>query len=229
MNVRQVLAKLKALGTAQNRKIYARHGISGVAYGVSYANLGSLKKQLKIDHALATALWQSGNHDAQVLATMVADPKQTTARQLEGWAKDLDNHVLCGALSDLAAQSPAAHSLAKKWVARKGEWHASAGWSLFAQLALDGECDIDDGEWEAHLQTIEATIHQSKNRVRYSMNNALIAIGLRSAVLQQQAIVAARRIGVVEVDHGETSCKTPDAVAYIEKSAKRKQAAGKRA
>jgi hypothetical protein len=40
--------------------------------------------------------------------------------------------------------------------------------------------------------------------------------------LRQKAIEAARRIAKVEVDHGETTCKTPDAVPYIEKAAKRK-------
>ena len=32
---------------------------------------------------------------------------------------------------------------------------------------------------------------------------------------------AARRIGEVHVDHGETGCKTPDAAAYIQKMADR--------
>jgi len=31
----------------------------------------------------------------------------------------------------------------------------------------------------------------------------------------------AKAIGTVEVDHGDTSCKTPDATAYIEKMAVR--------
>lgn len=229
MNARQTLAKLKTLGTAQNRKIYARHGISGELYGVSYADLGKLKKQIKTDHALAQSLWQSGNHDARVLATMVADPVQTTVRQLDAWAKDLDNYVLAGALSDLAAQSPAARAQAKKWIARKSEWPASAGWSIIAQLAMVDAGEVDDGEWAAYLETIEAEIHQSKNRVRYSMNNALIAIGLHSASLQQRALAAAKKIGKVEVDHGETNCKTPDAAAYIKKSVERKKATGRRA
>ena len=35
-------------------------------------------------------------------------------------------------------------------------------------------------------------------------------------------IAAAQRIGKVEVDHGDTDCKTPDAVSYIKKSLARK-------
>ena len=76
MNVKQALAKLKALGTAQNRKVYARHGVTREAFGVSYANLGKLVREIKVDHELALGLWKSGNHDARVLATMVADPEE---------------------------------------------------------------------------------------------------------------------------------------------------------
>ena len=47
------------------------------------------------------------------------------------------------------------------------------------------------------------------------MNRALIAIGIRNEDLKQTAIGIAREIGKVQVDHGATSCKTPDAESYI--------------
>jgi hypothetical protein len=34
-------------------------------------------------------------------------------------------------------------------------------------------------------------------------------------------LAAAARIGPVEVDHGETGCKTPDAAAYIKRGSDR--------
>ena len=53
------------------------------------------------------------------------------------------------------------------------------------------------------------------------MNGALIALGAYKASLRKDVIAAAKRIGKVEVDHGETACKTPDAVEYIAKVVKR--------
>jgi hypothetical protein len=55
------------------------------------------------------------------------------------------------------------------------------------------------------------------------MNGALISIGIYKPALRKKAIEAARRMGKVDVDHGETNCKTPDAVSYIEKAAKGKR------
>ena len=48
------------------------------------------------------------------------------------------------------------------------------------------------------------------------MNNALIAIGCVPR-FTARATAVAKRIGAVEVDHGETGCKTPDAASYIKK------------
>jgi len=59
--------------------------------------------------------------------------------------------------------------------------------------------------------------------VRHAMNGALIAIGIRNPKLQEKAILTARKIGKAKVDHGETSCQTPDAEAYILKAAQRKK------
>jgi|SRR5829696_7030149 len=57
----------------------------------------------------------------------------------------------------------------------------------------------------------------------YEMNGALIAIGIRNPALEKKAIAAAERIGKVEVDHGETGCKTPDAVPYIRQAVERRK------
>ena len=67
-------------------------------------------------------------------------------------------------------------------------------------------------------QRIETEIHEAKNRVRDAMNSALIAIGSRSDELEQRTLEVAERVGKVEVDHGETGCKTPLAASYIPKS-----------
>ena len=55
------------------------------------------------------------------------------------------------------------------------------------------------------------------NRVRYAMNSVLILLGSHVAALTDECIAAARRIGEVKVDMGDTACKVPDVAEYIEK------------
>ena len=217
MDVTTVLGELEQMGTAQNRKIYARHGVGANMYGVSYANLKLLKKRLKTDQALAQALWATGNHDARILATMIAAPKQVSDDLLENWVCDLDNPPLADAFTSLAAQTPHARAKADAWVASDEEYIARAGWQVLGQLA-NNDPTLPDSYFEPYLARIEQGIHQARNRTREAMNTTLIAIGSRNAALEPVALACAARIGPVEIDHGETACETPDAAAYIRKT-----------
>lgn len=237
MNLGEALAKLKNLGSAQTRKTYGRHGVTGKMYGVRYGDLAGLVKQIGRDHDLALRLWESGNHDARVLAMKVADPEQLSARVLRGWMKAVDNHVLVYELADLAARSAAGRKLMPTWMGSRSEWPAATGWMMVARVASipDG---LAPGEGRRLLAAIEKQIHSSKNRVKYSMNTAMIAIGSYVPGLEEHAVKVAHRIGQVEVDHGLTGCKTPLAAPYIRKAAAahrarlakaKKKAAGRKA
>lgn len=217
-----VLAELEAMGTAQNRKVYARHGVGGPMYGVSYADLDKLARKIKQDHELALALWESGNHDARVLATKVADPGALGSRQLDAWARELDSYVIADAFSALVARGPLAAKKAAQWIDRKGEHVAQAGWNVVAHLAMHPDIASDEELGEL-IPRIERDIYRAPDRARHAMNNALIAIGGSRPVLREPALAAAERIGTVEVDHGETGCKTPDAASYIETMHRRRR------
>ena len=217
MKVGEVLKQLKKFGTAQNRKVYARHGIVGDVYGVSFANLNQLKRQIKVNHDLALALWDSGNADARHLATMIVDVEQFTEKQLDRWIRGVSYHGLTGLLADVIARTSFAQKKTEQWICSPQKWKSRAAWETVAYLAVKRE-DIPQDFFERRLLEIEKTIHHSPNFTKHSMNGALIAIGLRNEKLEKLAKTAAERIGKVVVDHGETCCKTPDAIAYIEKA-----------
>lgn len=222
MNLNSALRELKRHGTAQNRKVYRRHGVGENMYGVSFADLRALAKQIKIDQPLAGQLWATGIHDAQVLATLIADPEQFDAKTLDAWARDLSNYVITDEFVGLVKRTAFRQKKAEKWHTARREWTGRAGWHLIGQLALH-EPALPDSYFERYLGEIETGIHAQKNRVREAMNNALMAIGLRDEHLQEKALAVAKAIGPVEVDHGETNCQTPDAAATILKTAARKQ------
>ncbi|MEM7247484.1 MAG: DNA alkylation repair protein, partial [Acidobacteriota bacterium] len=101
-------------------------------------------------------------------------------------------------------------------------WVWWAGWITLSYRAADDS--LPDRHFEPWLAIIEATLQSSPNRTRHSMNQALISIGCRSAGLAKKAKAVAKRIGPVVVDHGQTSCKTPDAAPYIDKTRAHRQA-----
>jgi len=217
MTIQQAVEELQMLGTEQNRKVYRRHGAREKLYGVSFANLRKLKKQIKTDHELARRLWATGNHDGRILATMIADPAETTAALLDSWKDGLDNYIVSDAFAKFVAATPLARQSAEQWMQSKKEWVGRAGWTVLAHLSLH-DASLPAAYFEPYLEIIEHRIHSSPNRTRDAMSAALIAIALRSPELERKGIAAARRIGRVEVDHGETGCKTPDAESYILKA-----------
>ncbi|MBX3359583.1 MAG: DNA alkylation repair protein [Phycisphaeraceae bacterium] len=216
MTLQDAMSALEKAGSAQTRKTYARHGVADPMFGVSFATLKTLRKRIGVDQELAESLWDTGNFDARNLAAKIADPASISSRELDRWAATPIARNWAGYVGYLAAESPHARAKADKWLAASNESTRSAAWSLVGAMAMIDESTAES--WFAErLAQIEKSIHSAPNAHRYLMNQALISIGCRSATLRKAALAAAKRIGTVDVDHGDTDCKTPDAAAYIEK------------
>lgn len=225
-----VLGELRALGSEQTLKIYRRHGLAGEAFGVKYGDLDKLARRLRGMPGLAEGLWDSGNHDARVLALKIADPATFTATKLDRWCGRV-NRIQVSDLVRLACRTPHACALAEKWSATgpaNGELKQVAGWFTVAFLATNDPA-LPRAWFQPWLRRIGREIGDAPNFVKYALNEALIAIGGRDDVkLRDEALKIAADIGKVEVDHGETGCRTPDAASYIAKIWDRREAKARR-
>lgn len=217
----EVMAELEAVGTAQNRKIYARHGAKEPLFGVSHAHFKLMVKKIKKDHALALQLWDTGNYDARTLAMMIADPQKADPTLLDTWVADSGNYGINDAITAYTAKTAYLRPKAEQWTQSPDEWPSTAGWGLMCYVSNTHK-DLPDSYFEPYIQHIETSIHQQPNRTRYAMNNALINFGCRNAVIHERVKKAAAVIGEVYVDHGETNCETPIVTAYIERVLARK-------
>ena len=220
MLLEEVMRQLEEYGTEQNRKTYKNHGAKEPLFGVSFANLKLLKKKRKQDHDLAVELWETKNMDAMTLATYILDPKKITTEQLNSWIQDVDYYCLMDVLMTSICTSPIAIERMEEWTKSNDEWIGRAGWSLLANIAIKNKT-LHDDFFSPYLEEIKENIHNEKNRKKEAMNSALIAIGIRNEYLERQAIEIASEIGKIEVDHGATSCKKPDAESYIKKARER--------
>ena len=218
MTAKQSIAELKRLGTAQTRKIYLRHGATEPLFGVKFGDLSKLKKKIGIDHEVAQDLWQTTNCDAQTLALMVADPEQIKSSDIDSWLRPLSYDLLVGMLAELTSKTSYAAAKWKKWSRSKSEMTLVAAYSLLSNWLKNDANDVPKATISEALKTIETGIHDAPNLARQAMNNALIAIGVFREDFRERTYKAAKKIGKVEVDHGETNCKTPDAESYIKKA-----------
>ena len=230
MTTTKILAELKSLGTEQNRKTYRRHGVPEDTFGVSYANQDKLAKRLRkeADSKFAIDLWEKGNHDGKILAAKILKPEWLSRSKADSLIRGSTHGLQAGELAKVLSRCDFAPDLVEKWIAAsptRSPWKVYCGWTLLSEIAIAKKqhLEITDRWFLTHLKTIEQTIHETPNDIREQMNSTVIAIGSRNQQLRKRATAAAKRIGVVEVDHGETSCKTPDAVSYIEKVWQRKE------
>jgi 3-methyladenine DNA glycosylase AlkD len=219
--VASIMADLKKKGTEQTRKIYARHGMAtDNMFGVSVADLKLIAKKIKGQQALACELYATGNLDAMYLAGMVADGSQMTKQELNAWAEGAAKLQMIAEYTVpwVAVENPHGRDLAIQWIKSKKERVACSGWCTYAGLvATQPDEALDLAEIEGLLSTVVKGIGSAQNRVRYTMNGFVIAVGSYVRPLLKQAKAAARQIGAVSVDVGDTACKIPLATAYIEK------------
>ncbi len=218
MTLAETMAALEAAGTAQARKTYTRHGATGPMFGTSFATLKGLMKRIDVDHELALALWETGNFDARNLAMKIVDSTRMGPDDLDRWAREASTALGCGGYAAaLPSEGPLGTLKAREWLASADPALRGAAWSLVGQLAFRDEA-TPDAFFAALLDQIAGTIHTAPNDERAGMNRAVITIGCRNADMRALALAAAKRIGAVDVDHGDTACETPDAQAAIEKA-----------
>lgn len=217
--VAKVMAELKKKGNPLRVQVYGPHGAPDDIYGVSVADMKTIAKTIKGEHDLACELYETGNADAMYLAGMVADGSQMTKRLLDSWAKKATWSMISEyTIPGVAAESKHARDLAVKWMDAKKESVASSGWSTYAGVvAVTPDEDLDLAEIKALLKRVETEIGSAANRVRYTMNGFVIAVGSYVAPLNKQAKATAKKLGKVEVDMNGTSCKVPLAAEYIAK------------
>jgi len=218
-SVAEVMAELRKRGSEQTRKTFARHGAPSNMFGVKIADLKVIAKQIKGNQALAYELYETGNHDAMYLAGIVADGAQMTKNRLREWARD----ATWGMQSQytvpfVACESQYAHEFAIKWIESKKEPIATSGWCTYSGIvAIFPDDELDLEEIKGLLRHIVEQIDAAPDQVRYTMNGFVISVGCYVKPLLKLAKQAAKKIGVVSVDMGDTACKVPLATAYIEK------------
>ncbi len=229
--IKQVMAALEKAGNPLRIQTYTNHGApKGQMFGVSVADMKVIAKQIKGQQELAYELFETGNGDAQYLAGMVANGSPMTKRLLDQWArKAVWQMVSEYTVPWVVTESDHASSLALKWMTAKKESVATSGWNSYSghvTVTPDEELDLD--EVENLLEEVEGGIDSAMNRVKYTMNGFVIAVGTYVKPLSKRAKAMARKLGKVDVQMGGTSCKVPLALEAITKAEKAGRAGKKR-
>ena len=190
-----VMAELAGMASEENRAGMARYGINVErAFGISVYELRRIAKGLGRDHGLALALWDTGNHEARVLASMVDDPTAVDDAQMETWVAGFDSWDVCDQVtSNLFDKTPLAWAKVREWSSAADEWTKRAAFATLAALAVQDKTAPDERFVDA-LELVRREAGDGRNFVKKAVNWALRNIGKRNVALHAAALQTAEAI-----------------------------------
>ena len=194
MQYDEVIARLKAMENPVNIAGMARFGISSTnTLGISVVNLRKIAREIKKDHVLALKLWDSGIHEARILAGFIDDPKLVTEDQLNAWVQDFDSWDVVDQVCSLIYRTSLVMGKIREWSGSDKEFIKRAAFTLIAEIACHDK-QMKDNDFEPLFELIEKASTDERNYVKKAVNWALRGIGKRNLALNKRAIAAAREI-----------------------------------
>ncbi|MES2109415.1 MAG: DNA alkylation repair protein [Bacteroidota bacterium] len=193
--VSEIIDILKEKSNEKYKAGMKRFGIADeFALGIPLPELRKLAKLIKTDHTLALDLWKTKIHEALLLASMIADPKQLTKAQADSWVHDFYSWDVCDQVcGNLLDRTPFALDKAREYSTSEKEFVKRAGFVLMAEFAVHDKKAPDDA-FRPFFAIMEREAWDNRNFVKKAVNWALRQIGKRNENLRAEAIETARRI-----------------------------------
>ncbi|WP_244216003.1 DNA alkylation repair protein [Pedobacter kyonggii] len=190
-----VLSELKSISEPDYLKKMAHFGIDTVkAFGTRVPNIRKLAKQIGKNQELSLLLWETGFHEAQLLATIVGDYKQVSETQINAWTNDFSSWDICDqACGNLFVKTPYFKSKAFEFAQAQAEFVKRTGFVLMAEAAVHLKKEPNE-TFLGFLPIIEREACDNRNFVKKAINWALRQIGKRNVFLHEHAIETANNI-----------------------------------
>jgi 3-methyladenine DNA glycosylase AlkD len=213
MTLNETLKQLEALADEKVRAHNTKYGAGDNQFGVKHGDIRVLAKKIKANRELATALWETGNVDAQLLATLLIKPKTLSAEDMDRMVRSVAfAHVADWLNAYVVKQHPGKEGLRRQWMATADRWAARAGWSLTAERVVKSPEGLDVA---ALLGRIESEMRDADPVVQWTMNSTLAEIGIHFPRLRKRAIAIGEALGIYRDYPVSKGCTSPFAPIWI--------------
>ncbi|WP_313480303.1 DNA alkylation repair protein [Microbacterium sp.] len=214
--VTDILAELSSLEDPKARAVNERHGD---AHGVNLSKLRGVAKRVGLSTDLARALWAADDVAGQLVALLVARPRELSADEVDGMLRSTRSAKAHDWLVNyIAKKSPFAEDLRLRWMDDPGADARAAAWSLASvrvQQTPDG-LDLD-----ALLDRVERELRDAPGREQWAMNETLAHIGIHHPALRDRAVAIGERLQVLADYPVAPNCTSPFAPAWIAEMVRR--------
>ena len=221
MNIKYLLRELKELGSEKVKRHYTKQGAHENQFGVKLGDVRRIAKKVKKSNSLALKLWETGNIDARMLAILLMEPKKFSKEDLLGLVGSIKfTRVSDWIDSYVLKNHPNRDEIREDWMNSSNPMVARSGWSLTYQKIEKSPENLD---LEKILDRISNNLEGSPPEVQWTMNFALVYIGIHSEELRGRAIQIGERVGLYRDYPASKGCTSPYAPVWIEEMVSRKQ------
>ncbi len=189
MDKKTIIEELQLLRNEKSLQGMSKFGINTEsAFGITIVQLRIIAKRIGKNHTLANELWQTGYHEARILASMIDVATEVTPTQMDLWVKDFNSWDLCDqCCGNLFEDTPFAYEKAIEWANSPIEYTKRAGFVMMARLAISDK-KASDEKFLPYFDYIIRDANDDRNFVKKAVNWALRQIGKRSLFMRTKAL-----------------------------------------
>ncbi len=224
MTLENTLSRLKALGNERMRAQNKKNGAGDNQFGVRLGDIRKLAKEIKANHELAIALWETRNIDARLLAILLLKPKDLSVDAMDRMVRSVRFVQVADWLNaNVVKKHPDKEVLRQGWMTDEDPWAARAGWSLTSERIARDPKGLD---LTALLDRIEAEMGDAAPEVQWTMNFCLAGIGIHFPEHRKRAIAIGEALGAYRDYPVPRGCTSPFAPIWINEMVSRAGSSG---
>lgn len=209
----EVMAKLESLADPSVRAHNRKFGVGENQFGVKLGEIRTLAKRIKVDHALALELWETGNLDARLLAVLLFDLKKLGRADVDRLVRAANASQLADWLNAyVVKEHPEKEALRQVWMADGDAWAARAGWALTSGRIGKSPQGLD---LSALLDRIEREMPTADPAAQWTMNFCLAGIGIHFPEHRERALAIGEALGLYRDYPVSKGCTSPFAPIWI--------------
>lgn len=209
----EVMAKLESLADPKVRAHNRKFGAGENQFGVKLGEIRALAKKIKVDHALALELWETGNLDARLLAVLLFDVRKLSRGDVDRLVRSANASQLADWLNAyVVKEHPEKEALRQVWMADGDPWAARAGWALTSGRIGKSAQGLD---LQALLDRIEREMPGADPAAQWTMNSCLAGIGIHFPAHRERALAIGEALGLYRDYPVSKGCTSPFAPIWI--------------
>ncbi len=222
MTKQEIFDQFEALGSESVRKRNRKNGATDNQFGVKMGDIRKIAKKIKIDHALAMELWDTENLEGRMLAILILDSKQLSADKLDEMVQSLHYfHVSDWLNAYIIKKHPDREKLRNQWLKSDIPMAARAGWNLTSIRIKE---DAEGLNLPKILQHLENHMLDAHPDAQWTMNFALVEVGINHPEHREEALRIGEKLGVYSDYRAPKGCTSPFAPIWINEMVSRQKA-----